>query len=173
MNEMAIATINGHVNRALQFYSLLPEMYFVVGNPTAGSWTDDFKPTSPSATDKVDVVVGYKKVGTAYPVVKDATNGTISFNGTKWRLVTPDNAYTEGARWIYVTASIDYSELPVGVSYRQIGITTGLQKVDGVTTDALLPTQVKDPGILQTLDNRTPIYREASQREQIIQVIEF
>ena len=52
---------------------------------------------------------------------------------------------------------------------------TGLVRAPGVPTDiyVLLPAQVADPGILEVLDDRKPVYRDADVKEQIKLVLEF
>lgn len=170
---MAIAVYSGHVNRALQFYSQVPNMYFVLGNPASGKWNDENVPDNPDPNDNITNRIGYKKVGSAFLIVQD-DEGTLVFNNKHWRIVQPENAYEEKARWVYLSAFVEYSELPVDVSYRQIGLTTELVIKDGIlSTGALVPNQVENPGILQTLDNRPPIYRDATQKEHLVQVIEF
>ena len=72
-------------------------------------------------------------------------------------------------------SNIQYSEFPTNISYRQIEVVSGLVPADSVVDGRanLLPSQVKDVGIPEVLDNRTPIFREPDQREKLIVIIEF
>lgn len=182
---MAVTTLKGHVSRALDFFRR-PEIYFGIGKST--NWTEDdrtpgtpdtqtvdeYNPPVPMSTDDMVQVVGYKKAESVFLVVPDE-EGTLRYRDTKWRVVSQSDALDEGARWVYVSTYISYDELPTNISYRQIGCFTGLIKAEGVSEGkfSLLPEEVKDPGILEVLDNRKAIYREPDQREQLVIVIEF
>lgn len=83
-------------------------------------------------------------------------------------------ALVEGARWVYVEAHLRYDELPL-TQYRQIGVFSRLVKNDGVPAGkvALLPNEVRDPGILEVIDNRKVVNRQIDQKEHLSIVIEF
>lgn len=182
---MAVTTLKGHVNRARDFYNK-QDIYFALGKGTP--WTeadrtpatpgrqiiDEMSPPVPMNTDELKEPIAYKKVETMFHVVPD-DNGTLVYKDTKWKIVEPHNAITEGARWVYISTTVAYNEVPTNISYRQIGCYTGLRKKQGVSTGkyALLPTEVEDAGVLEVLDNRRAIYREADQREKLVLIIEF
>jgi len=114
---IGVTTIGGHVARAIDFQAR-EDVYAVLGKsspwvPTAQAPTlSDSNPPVPSPTATVldDPIVVKKCVLNL--VVPDAA-GSITAYGQKWRLVTPNEAYSLGARWVLVTASFDYNEAPV------------------------------------------------------------
>jgi hypothetical protein len=114
---IGVTTIGGHVARAIDFQAR-QDVYAVLGKsspwvPTAQDPTlsDENPPVpSPAAVNLDDPVVVKKCVLNL--VVPDAA-GSITAYGQKWRLVTPAEAPTLGARWVLVTASFDYNEAPV------------------------------------------------------------
>ena len=181
---MAILTLGGHASRALDFYRK-SDMYFAIGkyNKWDASTVTDFDPDRdydtdppiPANTDPFLEPIAYKYVQSRFMVVPDEEEGTLEYRGTKWRIVDPDQAITEGARWVYITSILEYSELPTDKPYRQVGVYTGLARASGVPSDiyVLLPNQVEDPGTLEILDNRKPVYRDADVKEQIKLILEF
>ena len=181
---MAIFTLKGHASRALDFYNK-GDVYFAIGKYTKwdASTVPDYDPTIdydanpplPSNTDPFLEPIAYKYVQSRFMVVPDEDNGTLEYRGTKWRIVDPSDAITEGARWVYITSILEYSEMPTDKAYRQVGVFTGLVRAPGVDPSiyVLLPAQVADPGILEVLDNRKPVYRDADVKEQIKLVLEF
>lgn len=81
---MAIATTQGHVQRAIEFYNKLGK-YFVVGGTTP--WEDETSPPTPSIEDyKLNDVVGLKKVDNCHLVIPD-DSGTISYRTQNWKIV--------------------------------------------------------------------------------------
>ena len=168
---MAITTLKGHVSRAYDFYNK-PNKYFGIGKTTP--WDNEMTPPTPTINDDMVEVVGYKLIESLFMVIPD-DNGELVYRDTKWKIVPADQAYEKGARWVYVSTHVSYTELTTNISYRQIGLYTNLEKAEGVPTgkSILLPSEVGNPGILEVLDNRPPIYREADQREQLVLIIEF
>jgi hypothetical protein len=172
------------VSRALQFLEQGGK-YFSIGKLTV--WTedevDDFdserdyeqNPPEPKNTDTILDILGYKKVEFCSLVVPDNAAGTLEYRGTKWRIVNKEQAYSEGARWVYLSVELTYDELPVTVPYRQVGVHTGVQLREDVNPSkyAVLPEEVDDNGILEILDNRKPVYRDADVREKIKIILEF
>lgn len=180
---MAVTTLAGHVSRALDFYKK-DSIYYVIGHrnewnksqdaPDASDDVNDQNPPTPKNTDTIKDIIGYQKVTSKFLVVKDDT-GTIQYKNQKWKIVQESDAISNGARWVYITTYIDYNNLPINLSYRQIGVVTGLSVKSGVspTKLSLLPNEIGNSGLLEVLDNRTPIYRDADQRERLSLIIEF
>lgn len=185
---MAILTMRGHISRAMDFYNK-DSIYAAIGK--SSKWQqgdckelegDGFDPTkdydqyppAPAITDDLLEVIGFKKIEFRSMVVQDE-NGTLEYRGSKWKIVTPEDALSEGARWIYLSTTLTYNELPTSLPYRQVGIYTGLQPNDDIpdTQYVLLPEEVKDEGILEVLDNRKPIYRDNDIRETLKLILEF
>lgn len=167
---MAIITQSGHVSRAKDFFKKT-SLYYAIGRTTA--WTDDTVPPIPSETDTMQEIIGYKKI-TSKSLVVPSSSGTLVFGDTKWKIVTSENAETEGARWVYVSATLESGDFPSGTVYRQVGIFSGLKRNTSVTDKSvLLPAEVSSSGTLELLDNRKPITRSSDQNEQIVNIIKF
>ena len=115
---MAIATLKGHVSRALDFFNK-SNIYYGIGKSTA--CVDEFNPPLPLETDDLEETIGYKKAESIFLVVPDE-EGAITYKDTSWRVVSPSNALTEGARWVYVSTYLSYDELPVDITYRQTAV---------------------------------------------------
>lgn len=170
---MAVTTLKGHVSRALDFYNKT-SIYFCLGRTTP--WDDETKPPVPTNTDDMETPAGYKLIESKFLVVPSTDNtGEITYRDSKWKIVPYDKALEQGARWVYVMSYIAYDEFSTDLIYRQIGVYTGLTKAAGVASGKsnLLPSEVENPGILEVLDNRTPVYRELDQRESLSVIIEF
>lgn len=168
---MAITTRSAHVNRALNFF-YQTDVYFAIAKSTP--WPDEKVPPAPADTDTALLeTIGYKKVENMYLVVPD-DNGTISYRDSKWRVVPPDQALAQGAKYIYIDTTIRYDELPLG-DYRQVGVFTGLTRNDGVSSAKynLLPSEVQSPGTLEVIDNRVSAPRQLDQKEKLSLVIQF
>lgn len=170
---MAVTTIKGHVSRAMDFYNK-SSIYFCIGKTSA--WIDEKNPPDPLNTDDMTEPAGYKLIESKFMVMPDTTGtGEITYRDTRWKIVPYDQALAKGARWVYVVSYIAYTEFDIDLVYRQIGVYTGLEKAEGVASGKtnLTPEEVKNPGILEVLDNRTPVYRELDQREKLSVIIEF
>lgn len=180
---MASSVISGHVSRALDFYNT-SNIYFGLGKTT--SWSSESTPTSnptnndenppePTSTDTLQEVLGYKKVESKF-LVYPSDEGEIECAGRKWKIVTdPADVYELGARWVYLASWLLYDELPTEYSYRQVGIFSGLVRSESVAAGktALLASQVTDPGILQAIYHRKPVYRDPNQRELLTTILTF
>lgn len=180
---MAILTLKSHIARAKDFYNK-DDLYFVIGKTSQWSSSDidnfdashdyESEPPVPKNTDEMKEIVGYKKIEFK-ALVKPDDNGSLEYRGTNWKIVSPEDAVAEGARWVYASADLTYNELPVTKPYRQVGLISGLKKASSVQADkyALLPNQVADTGLLEVIDNRKPVYRDTDVREKIKIVLEF
>lgn len=122
-------------------------------------------------TFTVDGPIGYKAVSVKYMVVPDNVDGTIIHGSQKYRIVSPSNAYSENARWVYIETTFSYDELPIN-DFRQLAVFSGLTRANGVTAEAVIPSQVSSAGILEVLENRRVQYRSEEQQELIAYVIE-
>lgn len=173
--RLPVTTIAGHTSRAISFYEL-NHIYFGIGKTSAwdGETNDGFTVPlpSPSATT-LDELVGMKLCSTKAIVYPD-DDGTIVYRTQTWRKVTPEDAIKLGAHWVYIEATIDYDELPA-VSYREIGVFTRVQLNDGVASNksVLLPSDIKDTGILEVIDQRKVITRNEDSRDTFSMIIEF
>lgn len=181
---MAISTLKSHVSRALDFYKKT-DLYIGIGKTERWSRDDlgdrfddtvdyDENPPAPRNTDEILDLIGFKRVETKAMVIQD-DEGTIKYRGTKWKVVTPDEAVKVNSRWVYVAVNLQYNELPTDKAYRQVGLYSGLRLNDDVITDsfAVTPDQVSDMGLLEVIDNRKPVYRDTDVREKIMLILEF
>jgi hypothetical protein len=121
-----------------------------------------------------DGVLGFKVCDQKSLVVPDAA-GTIVYNGQNWRVVAPANALAEGAYQVYVHAALNYAELPVGITYRQVGVLTGVTRAAGTGPSvlALTPDLVSSNGFVELVDNKPPQTRSNSQRENYAYILVF
>lgn len=182
---MAIITMNGHVSRALDFYHKT-DVYFSIGKISEWAESDrtkstsssnavsDYSPPSPELSSDIVELVGMKKVERMFLVVPDE-NGSLVYRDSRWKIIAQDKALDKGARWVYLSASLNYNELPIDISYRMIGINTGITRKSGISKDkyVLEADEISDKGITEIIDFRRPIYRETGQREELAVVIEF
>lgn len=140
-------------------------------------WEDEAKPPVPLNTDEMLEPAGYKAIESKFLVkpVESNEDAQITYRGSYWKIVPPENAIEEGARWVYISVNIGYTDFPSDLVYRQIGTYTGLERVEGIAPGKLnlTPDEVANVGILESLDNRTPVYRDADQREIISTILEF
>lgn len=168
---MAVTTLKGHVSRALSFYDK-NDIYIGIGKKS--KWDDDNHPPKPQNTDEIQELIKVKKVDSKF-LVKPDNSGKISYGNKRWSPVSREKALEEGARWVYISVSLDFTEVPIDIVYRQIGCYTSLIKQKDVddSKSILDPEEVEDLGILEILDNRKPVYRETDKRELIGTIIEF
>ena len=175
---VAVTLISGHVSRALDFYNK-SSIYFVLGKTSAWQSSDDpsisdYKPIEPKNTDRIQEILGFRKIDSKYLVVPDNAHGELNYAKSKWKIVQPEEAVAKGARWVYITATVDYQEFATNISYRQLAVTTQLVPKAGLDTKLnLSPSEVVNQGIFEALDNRTPIFRSPNQREHLTIIIEF
>ncbi|QQO40589.1 baseplate protein [Bacillus phage 015DV002] len=165
---MAIATLYSNIYDAIQLQSQWSSAYLVIGKTTP--WTDDNNPPDedPNVTE-ISEVIGYRKVkqfSLARPLsptetADNAPYPVVSYGDKEWVLIPVDKAYEEKAHYVYIEAEVKPDELPLG-PYRQVGIHVNLVPKDGVTKQNLLPSEVKDPGILRFYENREPQNRTSS-----------
>jgi hypothetical protein len=95
---MAIATMSGHVSRALEFYNKAGK-YFSIGRTTP--WDDETTPPAPSLDDfKLEELVALKKVDNCFLVIQDNENGTINYRDNKWRIVADHLETTIGTEGV-------------------------------------------------------------------------
>lgn len=165
---MAIATLDSHVRAAIKLQEQVDSAYLVFGKTSP--WTDDSNPPDEDEnTKKISEIVGYKKLSKFSLARKlgenedEATVGypVVTYQQEKWVLIPKNEAYVEDARWLYAEAELHPDEFPLG-EYRQVGIQLGLVPNDGVTKQNLLPSEVKDTGILEFYENREPQNRTSS-----------
>lgn len=145
--------------------SLIPGL--TIKTPTSFTPGDTF-------SFKVDGPIGFKKASEVR-LVYPHPNGEIDYRGSSWKIATSDqDAYDNGARYVFVKVSLNYNELPV-TDFRQIGVFSGLVRESSVSDPEkqnLLPEEVLKTGALELIDNRTVITRNEYQKETFSFIIE-
>jgi len=157
---VAIETLNSHVMAAKSFKNDLPNLWYVMARPTP--WDDEeIPPAENMETTALDTPIGYKKFEQAQLIVPlNNVSGTtplgneIIYKGQQWQIVPDSEAFEKGARWVYLTVTIQLDDLPYSM-FRQIGVIKGLQPNPSfIQYDSLAPNQVDDAGVLLAYDNR-------------------
>ena len=119
----------------------------------------------------VDSIVGVKKVEQLELVIPDPT-GTIIYRGQNWKIVSVAEAYDKEARYVYISATFMYDEVPLN-SYRQIGVFSQLQRsTQGAGKDVLISSDIANLGVCELIEHRKVIERAIDQRETFAFVIE-
>ena len=172
--RLPITTTMGHVSRAISFQEL-PNVYFGLGrtSPWENESDPDFSAPLPSVTaTELDELIGLKKVDVKSLVVPDE-DGTIIYRDRTWRRISADEAIALGAHWVYIEASVLYEELPA-TAYRQIGVFSRVKPKDSVvSTSILMPDDIQNLGVLEILDQRKVVTRNADSRDTFSMIIEF
>lgn len=164
-------TSYGHASRAYSFYKH-DTPYLIIG--MRNSWSHEPTPDDATIDSVITDIIGYKKIDSKLMVELDPSSGTITYKDQKWSVVDPEQAISKKCNHIYITATINYDEFSSVTSYRQIGIVTKLEPKPGKESSSLLmPTDVKNPGWLEILENRTPVYRSTDQMEKLAIILEF
>lgn len=172
--RLPITTYLGHVDRALGFYES-DSVYFALGKTSKWDDTENdasFIPPEPELTaTSLEELACLKKV-TQKLLVYPEEGGEINFNGTSWKILTPEQAITLQSRWVYLTTTLYYDEVDL-LQYRQVGIFNRVKPAEGVTNTLLLPGQVEDLGLLIALNNRGVVTRQTDTRDTYSLIIEF
>lgn len=173
--RLPITTTAGHTSRAISFYEL-GSVYFGLGrtSPWDGENEADFSAPLPSVSAKtLDELIGLKKVDVKSLVVPDE-DGTIVYRDQTWRKITPQEAITLGAHWVYIEASIEYNDIPA-TAYRQIGVFSRVVPTPeaGSLKSVLLPDEIESTGVLEILDQRKVVTRNEDSRDTFSMIIEF
>ena len=169
---MAIVTTAGHVNNAIRLTEEVGKLYIGIGGTE--EWTS---PTTPPAEldtqTTIPTFIGMKKADTVslarlVPDTETPPANVIEYGGKKYELVSRNDAYSKGAMFVYVKATIAPADLPVG-KYRIVGLLENPTVNSGVTGDAVPANQVKSQGILSMYENRVAVDRTNLKiNEQII-----
>ena len=156
---MSIATNYAHVYSAIQF-SQNTDLYFELAKSSA--WSDESNPDSESeTTTDLDTSLCFKKSDQILIVYDGGTTTETSdtddyiiYGGHKWVVSSQDNAYTNDAHYVLVTATISENSVDA-FTYRQIGIRKGTTFASTVTGTIATPTNVTDKGKLWFYENKT------------------
>lgn len=175
--RLPVTTIAGHVSRAISFFEL-PNVYFALGrtSPWEGEVEGGANFTAPLPSVEattLDELIGMKRVDTKSLVVPD-DDGTVVYRDQTWRKVSAEEAIEVGAHWVYIETSILYEELSA-TAYRQIGVFSRVTLNSGVSANKsiLLPSDIKNVGILEVLDQRKVVTRNEDSRDTFSMIVEF
>lgn len=140
-------------------------------------WTYDSNPPDATVGTNAVEVLGYKKISYQTLCVPDP-NGSLFWRSLRFKPVTSRNRLqkTNGVypRWLYLRTTITTSELPTNKYFRQIFLYTDLvPKAAYTANEALLPSQVEDPGNLFYIENISKMYRLSNSIEEISFIFEF
>lgn len=171
--RLPVTTYLGHTDRALDFY-LSESVYFGLGR--SKKWDDEdnkeFVPPEPDmAATTLDQLACLKKVSQKQ-MVMPADSGDIEFDGQYWKILTTEEAKKQQSRWVYLTASLKYTEVNL-TEYRQIGVFNRVAPKNGVVSDLLLPDDIADVGLLIALNNRYRVTRQTDTKDVFSLIIEF
>lgn len=186
---MAIVTYGGHTSRAKAFRDMVADrteggvtvegkVYFGIGGQTP--WTDENNPPPETEDETIADIICYKKITTVNYVKQNdaATEGYIEYRGHKYVILNESagslNIWTNHCKHIIIEANLNYDEAPTNVTYRKIGLYTGLEKTAAAASKiCLLPGEVANTPVLEAIANDTPTTRSASKRESLLMLIEF
>ena len=122
---MGVITLNNHIRRAIE-WEAKDDVYIGLGGQTP--W--DYEPggvvevPTPVPSDTIDDIFVYGHIINKFLVYPD-TNGELSYKGYKFSISSPEDAYTNAARWVYTSFEFKYEEAPLK-TYRSVGIYSGL-----------------------------------------------
>ena len=172
----SLAVIVDYINDAA---ALISGDYAEVASIDASVSPPRLKLTSPTfgSTSLIDIISANPPAGLDIPTLASTTGtdgGAYRFRNDQFRAVADEDAYTEGARLVYVEAEFEYDEVPL-TSWSQIGLHVDLTKAVGVPGGRtyLSGDEVLDAGVLEYLENRALTSRSVDQKELIRLVIEF
>lgn len=143
-----------------------------VGRTTA--WAVENTPPAPVVTTvDIEQIQGFKLVDVLSMCVLDNVLGTIEIKGNKYRLVTDNDSYTEGARYLYFKTTLLYAQYPL-CTFRQIGVYVDTIAVTGHETDDILSiANTQSNGRLLEYENIQPVTRNSDSKNIIEMVYEF
>lgn len=204
LNEIALAISPyvARVGKAIQFYknnkdkTLDLGLMLCIAEGPVGGWPevegDEFVPLPSLNTTQLTYPLGFKRFKSLDFVIAN-TEGDLSVGGLSWSKLTAGTdeelyalALSSGARWLYVEAELDISEL-AGEVYRQVGLFSDLKVDTTIATDyetrqLFLPSEMirtgSSPdyvydGILEVYQNKYPVSRPAELKEIFTWVLEF
>lgn len=151
---VGITTIDSCVKQALR-KKTLDVFWFALGRTTA--WANEAQPPDESAgAHAIDEPICYVLADVVSLCTPVESGGDVQVDGQEYAFVADVDAYTEGARFLYIHADFNVEESP-GLPYagfRQHGLYSGLTPAAGHEADVwLAPVNVQDPGQLEYYRN--------------------
>lgn len=198
--SFSISPYVSRVNKAIQFFNanlnktLNTGLMLCIAEGPSNGWpvVDDSEvPPLPSlSVSQLINPIGFKRFKSMKFAVSDNA-GIYSVGGVLWKVITGDTnedsialAKSMGARWLYIEAELETSELNAGdVYYRQIGLYSNLKirtdlVPDFATRQLFLPEEIERfggsyTGVLEVYQNTIPMRRPIDYRETFSWVLEF
>lgn len=170
--KMAIATQTAHISQAITF-SKRTDLWMELAKSSA--WTDETEPDAEDAsTTSLNEPLVYAKINqinlvyekpndtttttatnssttTTTTTTNDQTN-VIIYGGKQWLPSSETDAYSNNARYVLFTVSIDVGSVPT-FSWRQSGIVDGVVLSNGTTGTTVTADKVTSVGNLYMYDN--------------------
>jgi hypothetical protein len=102
------------------------------------------------------------------------TGGTVQIDGQGYVLVNDADAYTQGARWLYLKFFLDRTTFEIDYTFRQHGVFTELVPAEGHESDPWLePGNVSNVGIIERISNHTHKEFGVSEDRTLEIILEF
>ena len=198
--SFSISPYVSRVNKAIQFYqanldkTLNNGLMLCIGEGPSAGWPvidgTEVPPLPSLSVSQITNPIGFKRYKTMKFAVSDDA-GIYSVGGVLWKVINGDTheesislAKSMGARWLYIEAELETSELNSGdIYYRQLGLYSGLKiRTDLVsdysTRQLFLPGEIERfggdySGVLEVYQNTIPMRRPIDYRETFSWVLEF
>ncbi|WP_139489371.1 hypothetical protein [Brevibacillus dissolubilis] len=159
--------------RTFEALQLIRDRSVFIAVGKTSPWNEQEEVPAVHFGSQIEEVAAYKRADQLTFIMPD-DNGTIEQRGQKWRPISQEEGIEQNCRWVYVQAWLSFDTFPV-ITFRQTGVFVSLtQKAEvPVNKQVLYPDDVVHPGFLIIMNNRTPISREATQKESVDFIIEF
>lgn len=173
-SRLPVVPYVAHTSRALSFYNL--DIYLALGKTTPWSSTElesGFIPPKPELTSSgIEELLGMKR--TRKLLVKPDATGSITWQGSKWKVLSEEEAIQQQSRWVYLEAIIQSGDMAL-TPYRQVALFSRITRKPGVSAEKeiLLPDEIVSLGVLEMLDNRPVVVRQADTKDTYTVIIEF
>lgn len=173
-SRLPVVPYVAHTSRALCFYNL--DIYLALGKTTpwdSAELDPGFIPPKPELTSStIEELLGMKK--TRKLLVKPDATGSITWQGSKWKVLSEEQAIQQQSRWVYLEAVIQPDDLAL-TPYRQVALFSRVTRKPGISAEkeTLLPEEIVSAGVLEMIDNRPVVVRQADTKDTYTVIIEF
>lgn len=148
-------------------------LWLCIGKSTP--WSEEDSPPQPNnLVTEVSEPILYKRITDKYLVKEVPSNGDFYVSGYWYKVLSESEARAEKANYVLLTTTLTFEEVGDNVVFRQVGIYSYLKPKQGFENATLLtPDQVDDPGFLEWISNREPIYIQPEQMQTFYIVLAF
>lgn len=183
-----IVTLKSRQRRMMDWMNTnLAYRFIAIGRTSP--WPEENNPPYPDETmTEVTELIGLQRVD-SYKFAKVIPNPTtlqkktgVYYKGLYYSVTQDSNiALSEGYTSVMVQVTLDrdtVESIPVGVTFRQVGLYVDVNATPdeiqyGITRAQWDNKLAADKGMLEVVDNRPPLGRQADQLEQIYILIDF